>query len=69
MYDAYAQAIDGFRYTNVRDEEHNGEVVKIVSRVQDQRVLDDRGPTFFVRFENGEVGVVTATLLSPWFQV
>lgn len=66
MFRSHAVDVDGFKYNNPGNE-HDGEVCQIVARVRDLQVLDTFGPAFFVRFMNAEVGLATASILSPWF--
>jgi len=57
--------VDGYMY--VGPDSADDEIVELVARVSDRRVLDDIGPAFFIKHKNGEVGIATATMLHPWF--
>jgi hypothetical protein len=58
--------VEGFVYDNESNEKHNGEIVQLVGRVEDERLAEEQ-PAFFVRFRDSSVGIALANTLSPWF--
>jgi len=74
-------ATDGGEVTRMNDKDVDGyiyksnpfgvdeEIVQLVGRVTDRGLLEDIGPAFFIRMDDGEVRVATANTLNPWFAV